>query len=140
MFNTSRNKSSSPSVKTMQICPRIKWRSVEFWSLTASSTDRIYRDLKGYVSLMLDSFSIDKLSIEIYENHILSFDFTPICVYLFRLSFLTTLNIYKDYYNGRHNWCNSMQKFFTSILWLKIYAPVHFPLQEAAAFVRLKVL
>ena len=27
---------------------------------------------------MLDSFSIDKLSIEIYENHILSFDFTPI--------------------------------------------------------------
>ena len=65
---------------------------------------------------MLDSCSIDELFIEIYENQIFSFDFTPICVYLFRLSFLTSLNIYKDYFKGRHNGGNWMQKFFTSIL------------------------
>ena len=46
---------------------------------------------------------VDKLSIEIYENQIFSYDFTPICVYLFRFSFLTTLNIYKDYFKGCHS-------------------------------------
>ena len=43
---------------------------------------------------MLDSYSIDKLSIEIYENQFFISDFTPILVYLFRFSFLITLNIY----------------------------------------------
>ena len=38
--------------------------------------------------------SIDNLSIEIYENQFFRFDFTHIHVYLFRLSFLITLNIY----------------------------------------------
>ena len=52
---------------------------------------------------MLDSFSIDKLSIEIYENQIFNFDFTLIHIYMFMLSFLTTLNIYKDYFKGRHS-------------------------------------
>ena len=52
---------------------------------------------------MLDSCSIDKLSIEIYKNQIFSYDFTLILVYLFRFSFLTTLNIYKDYFNSRHS-------------------------------------
>ena len=75
MFNTSKNKVSRPSVGAMQIC----------------------------VSLMLDSCLIDKLSIEIYENQIFSSDFTSIYVYLFRLSFFTTLNIYKDYFKGRHS-------------------------------------
>ena len=50
---------------------------------------------------MLDSYSIDELSIKIYENHIFSFDFIPIRVYMFRFSFLTTLNIYNDYFKGR---------------------------------------
>ena len=52
---------------------------------------------------MLDSCSIDNLSIEIYENQFSRSDFTQICVYLFRLSFLITLNIYKDYFKGRHS-------------------------------------
>ena len=38
--------------------------------------------------------SIDNLSIEIYENQFFRSDFTHIHVYLFRLSFLITLNIY----------------------------------------------
>ena len=53
---------------------------------------------------MLDSYSIDNLSIEIYENQFFRSDFIPICVYMFRLSFLTTLNIYKNYFKGYHNW------------------------------------
>ena len=51
---------------------------------------------------MLNSCSIDNLSIEIYENQFFRSDFTHIHVYMFRLSFLTTLNIYKDYFRGRH--------------------------------------
>ena len=58
---------------------------------------------------MLDSFSIDNLSIKIYENQFSRFDSTQICVYLFRLSFLITLNIYKDYFKDRHNWYKWMQ-------------------------------
>ena len=54
---------------------------------------------------MLDSCSIDTLSIEIYENQIFSSDFHPIHVSMFGLSFLTTLNIYKVYFKGRHKWC-----------------------------------
>ena len=53
-------------------------------------------------SPMLDSYSIDNLSIEIYEYQFFRFDFTHIRLYLFRFSFLTTLNIYKDYFKGRH--------------------------------------
>ena len=45
---------------------------------------------------MLDSCSIDRVSVEVYENHFFRSDFTPIHVQMFGLSFLTTLNIYKD--------------------------------------------
>ena len=52
---------------------------------------------------MLDSYSVDNLSIKIYRNQFFTSDFTPILIYMFRLSFLTTLNIYKDYFKGHHN-------------------------------------
>ena len=52
---------------------------------------------------MLDGCLIDTLSIKIYENYIFSSNFHPIRVYMFGLSFLTTLNIYKDYFKGRHS-------------------------------------
>ena len=45
---------------------------------------------------MLDSY----LSIKVYEKQIFNSDFHPIRVYMFGLSFLTTLNIYKDYFKG----------------------------------------
>ena len=44
-------------------------------------------------------------------------------VYLYKLSFLTTINTYKDYFKGYHRWCNLMQKFLTSILWLETIFP-----------------
>ena len=62
------------------------------------------------------------LSIKIYENQFFRSDFTPIYVCLFRLYFLTTLNIYKDYFKG-YCWCNLMQKIFTSILWIGDICP-----------------
>ena len=51
--------------------------------------------------------STDKLNscIKNYENQIFRFDFTHIHVYVFRLSFLTTLNIYKDYFKGCQRSC-----------------------------------
>ena len=52
---------------------------------------------------MLNNFSIDNLFIKIYENQFFRTNFTPIRVYLFKFSFLIILNIYKDYFNGRHN-------------------------------------
>ena len=57
---------------------------------------------------MLDNFSIDKLSVKIYKKQIFSSDFTPIHEYVFGLYFLTTLNIYKDYFKGRRKGCNLM--------------------------------
>ena len=51
---------------------------------------------------MLDSCSIDNLSIEIYKNQFFRYDFMHIHVYLLRLSFLITLNIYKDYFKDCH--------------------------------------
>ena len=38
------------------------------------------------------------LSIEVYKIQFFKTNFTPIREYVFRLSFLTTLNIYKDYF------------------------------------------
>ena len=55
---------------------------------------------------MLDSFSIDKLAIEVYEIQFFRADFNPIRGYIFGLSFLTTLNIYKDYFKG----CQRLRK------------------------------
>ena len=58
---------------------------------------------------MLDNYWTNTLSIKIYENQFFRYDFMHIHVYVFRLSFLTILNIYKDYLKGRHKvdatWC-----------------------------------
>ena len=66
---------------------------------------------------MLDNYSIDRVFIEIYENQIFSSDFTPIRVYMFEFSFLTILNIYKNYFKAvtvDASECNLMQMFFPS--------------------------
>ena len=89
---------------------------------------------------MLDNYPTDNLSIEIYENQFFRSDFTQIWVYLFKLSFLTTLNIYKDYFKGRYSWYNLMQMFFRGILWLETYALIHLSLEEAATFIRCRIL
>ena len=124
-FKSSRNMLFKSRFKAMQICLRNKWKS-----LTTSSTDCIYWGLKGKFNLMLDSCLTDTLSIEIYENQFFRFDFTHIHVYVFRLSFITTLNIYNDYFKGCHTWCNLKQRFYSSILWPETYALVHLSLMK----------
>ena len=50
---------------------------------------------------MLDNSSTEAVSIENYKIQISISDFTHIHVYLSRVSFLTTLDINKDYFKGR---------------------------------------
>ena len=77
-------------------------------------TTSIYQGLKVVSTRCSTTISIDTLSVEVYEIQFFRADFTPICEYVFRLSFLTTLNIYKDCFKGHYSWCTSMQKFFSS--------------------------
>ena len=42
-----------------------------------------------------------QVSVKVYETQIFEYVFHPIREYVFGLSFLTTLNIYKDYFKGR---------------------------------------
>ena len=51
--------------------------------------------------LMFDSNSIEAIFVKNYEIHISKFVFMHIQVYLCRVSFLITLDIYKDYFKGR---------------------------------------
>ena len=43
-----------------------------------------------------------KVSIEVAGIQIFRFDFWPMLMYFYRVSFLTTLDIYKAYFRGRH--------------------------------------
>ena len=42
-----------------------------------------------------------QVSVNVYETQIFEYVFHPIREYVFGLSILTTLNIYKDYFKGR---------------------------------------
>ena len=66
--------------------------------------------------LKLDSSSTKAISIENYEIRIYKSDFTHIHVYLCRVSFLTTLNIHKDYVSTNAKGCNLLQSDYTCIL------------------------
>ena len=58
---------------------------------------------------MLNSDSIEVVSVENYKIQISRSDFTHIYVYLCRVSFLTTLNIYNDYFKGHQRDVKVMQ-------------------------------
>ena len=59
--------------------------------------------------LKFNSISTKAVSIENYKIQISRYDFTHIHVYLCKVSFLITLDIYKDYFKGRQRWCKVMQ-------------------------------
>ena len=69
-----------------------------------------YRDLM----LKLDTSSTQAIFVENYEIRFSRSDYTHIPLYLCRVSFLTTLDIYKDYLKGRYM---VMQKNNTCIVW-----------------------
>ena len=74
----------------------------------------------------LNSSSTEAVSIENYEIQIFRSDFTHIRVYLCRVSFLTTLDIYKDYFKGDQRWCNLMKSHCACKLWSETeFAQVH---------------
>ena len=58
----------------------------------------LYRDL----ILKLDRSSTQVVSVENYEIRFFRPDYTHILKYLCRVSFLTILDIYKDYFKSRH--------------------------------------
>ena len=51
--------------------------------------------------LKLDKNSTQVVSVENYKIRFFRSDYTHIPIYLCRVSFLTTLDIYKDYFKGR---------------------------------------
>ena len=94
----------------MQIWLRNKWRMRCSLKLN-KSLDRI---------LSIENYcwsSTQAVSIENYEIRFSKSDYTHILKYLCRVSFLTTLNIYKDYIKSRHRWCKVLQKNNQCILW-----------------------
>ena len=66
---------------------------------TDSSTD-------SYLSRFNEAQQILSIEVSIknYENQFFRFDFWLMLMYLCRVSFLTTLDIYKAYFRGRHIW------------------------------------
>ena len=96
---------------------------------------------KSCWSLWLDSYLNRWLSIEIYEKQIFSYVLTPIRKCVFRLSFLTILKIYKDYFKGRNRLHKCEAKSCSCKLCPEIeFALVHLSLEESAVFVHHKVL
>ena len=57
--------------------------------------------LKSCETRSSTAISIDTLSVEVYEIQFFRDVFQTIREYVFRISFLTALNIYKDYFKGR---------------------------------------
>ena len=48
--------------------------------------------------------STQAVSVETYEIENFRYDFWPMLVYLYMVSFLTNLDIYKAYFKGRYTW------------------------------------
>ena len=55
--------------------------------------------------LKLNKSSKEAIFVENYKIRISRSDFTHILEYLCRVSFLTTLDKYKNYFKGRHSGC-----------------------------------
>ena len=101
------------------------------WSL---NLDRcIYQDL------ICDSrqLTTEAVSIENYEIQISRSVFHAYPSYLCRGSFLTTLDIYKDYFKGRLTWCKG---FIDAYCGRRQFTLVHLSLEEVTTFVRRRVL
>ena len=89
--------------------------------------------------LKLDSWLNRWLSIEVCEIQFFIVDFNPIRECMFGLSFLTTLNMYKDYFKGRKRLCTITQEHNSTIVkkcnQKPSFALVLLSLEETAVFV-----
>ena len=85
--------------------------------------------------------STQVVSVENYEIRFSKSDYMHILEYLCRISSLTTLDIYKDYFKSRHSGCKMLQKNNPCILWPKVeIALVHHILYRSYCIFALKVL
>ena len=74
-----------------------------------------YRELQ----LKLDKSLTQAIFVKNYEIRYSRSDYTHILEYLCRVSFLTTLDMYKDYFKSRHNGCKALKKNNPCILRLE---------------------
>ena len=96
---------------------------------------------ESYFSLRHNSCSTDRVSVKIYEKHIFSFILHPIHMYMFGLSFLTTLDIYKNCFKGYKRLLVCVAKFCSCKLWSETkFFLVLLSLEEAAVFVHHRIL
>ena len=114
----------------------------------------ILQETRFQVQMLLPCKSVQELSqkvlyikvwqlafIEVYEIQFFRTVFHPICEFMFRFSFLTTLNIYKDYVKGRLGLRECEAKFCSCKLWLETkFSLVHLSLEKATVFVHRRVL
>ena len=109
------------SIEVMQIWPRNKWRMCCSLKLDRS-LNRILSIENYYWSLT------QAVSAENYEIRNFRSDYTHILEYFCRVSFLTTLNIYKDYFTCKlsleteidlvhHILCRNYCVFVPGVLW-----------------------
>ena len=98
MFSTSRNKCSSLVLKPCKSDQETSEEVLLIKTRQKSRQNHFYRGLM----LKLDGSSTEAESVENYEVRISIFDFTHIHEYLYRVSFLKTLDICKDYFKSRH--------------------------------------
>ena len=66
--------------------------------------------------LKLDRSSTQAVSVENYEIRFSRSDYTHILEYLCKVSFLTTLDIYKDYFKCHKKGCKALQENNLGIL------------------------
>ena len=102
------------SIEVMQVWPRNKWRKCySFKTQQKSRQNLFYRDLM----LKLDKSSTQAVFVKNYKIRFSKSDYTHILEYLCRVSFLTTLHIYKDYFKSHHE---VLQKNNPCILWPEV--------------------
>ena len=105
-------------VQVLKPCNSVQESSEEVLFIKARQIAR-----QMYLSRFNIRSSIDSsivISIENYEIQISKFFFHAYPSYLWKVSFLTTLDIYKDYFKGRHK---VVALVVTCILWPKTICP-----------------
>ena len=108
-----------------------------FKSRQKSRQNPFYQELL----LKLDKSLTQAVFVENYEIKFSRSDYMHILEYLCRVSFLTTLDIYKDYFKSRHKWCKALQKNNPCILWPETeIAQVHHILCRSYCVFTLRVL
>ena len=98
VFSTSRNKNSSLVLKP---CKSIQETSEEVLFIKTRQIARQNHIYRGLMLKLNRSLTVTVV-VKNYKIRISRSDFIHIHVYLCRVSFLTTLDIYKDYFKGRH--------------------------------------